>query len=183
MLPWCDVILKFFYILSLSFLLPITSSFPNFSLLTPPIPNLLVILPHRKRVQTAGRGRWPSQNSVSAYRLRRRQNNSRVSVWCYSGVFVCVCVLQCYPPLTSSPPTQTKPTFSSSFSFCRKMGGTLAPEGWKGGLEGVQYNLGPELLGNYKLRLATHNSLSRRRSYNVIGSITGSVEPGEWEKL
>ena len=59
------------------------------------------------------------------------------------------------------------------------MGGPSAPEVWKGGLEDVPYNIGPQFLVQEKLRFVTHNYNARRRSYNVIGTITGSVEPGK----
>ena len=59
------------------------------------------------------------------------------------------------------------------------MGGTVAPKEWRGGLKGVAYNIGPQLTGDYKLRLSTHNYIKQQRSYNVIGTVKGSVEPGE----
>ncbi|XP_069165777.1 N-acetylated-alpha-linked acidic dipeptidase 2-like isoform X2 [Procambarus clarkii] len=67
-----------------------------------------------------------------------------------------------------------------------KIGGAPAPGAWKGGLMGVAYNLGPELLDqyrSYRLRLNTHNSLQVRRSYNVIATIRGDVEPDRYVLL
>nr|XP_045619566.1 N-acetylated-alpha-linked acidic dipeptidase 2-like [Procambarus clarkii] len=64
-----------------------------------------------------------------------------------------------------------------------KMGGTPAPREWMGGLKGVAYNLGPEFLDqyrSYRLRLNTHNSLQVHRSYNVIATIRGDVEPDRY---
>ncbi|XP_063877913.1 glutamate carboxypeptidase 2-like [Scylla paramamosain] len=61
-----------------------------------------------------------------------------------------------------------------------KMGGRVAPEGWRGGLKNVAYNLGPELIGDYKLRLVTHNYIKRQRSFNVISTVKGSVEPDRY---
>lgn len=57
------------------------------------------------------------------------------------------------------------------------------PEGWVGGLEGVEYNLGPFFkadFSEYRLRLQTHNYEMRARSYNVIGTIKGEVEPDRY---
>ncbi|KAK8751452.1 hypothetical protein OTU49_008543 [Cherax quadricarinatus] len=69
----------------------------------------------------------------------------------------------------------------------KKIGGTPAPsDDWKGGLTGVAYNLGPELqdrYSNYTLRLKTHNVLQIHRSYNVIGTIKGEVEPDRYVLL
>nr|XP_053627349.1 N-acetylated-alpha-linked acidic dipeptidase 2-like isoform X2 [Cherax quadricarinatus] len=65
-----------------------------------------------------------------------------------------------------------------------KIGGTPVPsDDWKGGLTGVAYNLGPELqdrYSNYTLRLNTHNVHQVHRSYNVIGTIKGKVEPDRY---
>ncbi|XP_068233821.1 N-acetylated-alpha-linked acidic dipeptidase 2-like [Palaemon carinicauda] len=64
-----------------------------------------------------------------------------------------------------------------------KMGGPPPPEGWVGGMEGIKYNLGPEMLGAYKthtLRLQSHNFLRNSRSYNVIGTIKGIIEPDRY---
>nr|XP_053650513.1 N-acetylated-alpha-linked acidic dipeptidase 2-like isoform X1 [Cherax quadricarinatus]XP_053650514.1 N-acetylated-alpha-linked acidic dipeptidase 2-like isoform X1 [Cherax quadricarinatus] len=65
-----------------------------------------------------------------------------------------------------------------------KIGGTPAPsDAWKGGLAGVEYNLGPELknqFSSYILRLSTHNVFQVYRSYNVIGTIRGKVEPDRY---
>ncbi|KAG7165785.1 N-acetylated-alpha-linked acidic dipeptidase 2-like 2 [Homarus americanus] len=65
-----------------------------------------------------------------------------------------------------------------------KMGGMAAPdEAWKGGLDGLAYNLGPELLDEYSgytLHLDTHNTFQQYTSYNVIGTIKGEVEPDRY---
>lgn len=64
-----------------------------------------------------------------------------------------------------------------------KMGGKAAPDEWKGGITGINYNLGPDFLpqySEYTLRLQTHNSLKDYRSYNVIGIIKGNVEPDRY---
>ncbi|XP_069165588.1 N-acetylated-alpha-linked acidic dipeptidase 2 [Procambarus clarkii] len=73
--------------------------------------------------------------------------------------------------------------YDNARAILEKMGGTPAPGAWKGGLTGVAYNLGPELLDqyrSYRLRLNTHNTLQVRRSYNVIATIRGDVEPDRY---
>ena len=59
------------------------------------------------------------------------------------------------------------------------MRGQKAPENWKGKIEGVEYNLGPEMETGFKIRLKTHNYLERAQSYNVFGAIKGNLEPGK----
>ncbi|XP_037804031.1 N-acetylated-alpha-linked acidic dipeptidase 2-like [Penaeus monodon] len=62
-------------------------------------------------------------------------------------------------------------------------GDQQTPESWVGGLEGVEYNLGPYFkadFSDYRLRLQTHNYELRARSYNVIGTIKGEVEPDRY---
>lgn len=64
-----------------------------------------------------------------------------------------------------------------------KMGGTGPPEEWVGGMEGVAYNLGPEMIEDFKdhtLRLQTHNTRQILKSFNVIGTIKGDIEPDRY---
>ncbi|XP_064110868.1 N-acetylated-alpha-linked acidic dipeptidase 2-like [Macrobrachium nipponense] len=64
-----------------------------------------------------------------------------------------------------------------------KMGGKVPPADWVGGMKGIKYNLGPEMLNEYKdytLRLQTNNFLRSVNSYNVIGTIKGSTEPDRY---
>ncbi|XP_068220182.1 N-acetylated-alpha-linked acidic dipeptidase 2-like [Palaemon carinicauda] len=64
-----------------------------------------------------------------------------------------------------------------------KMGGQAPPEDWVGGLKGLPYNLGPEMAQEFKdhsIRLQSHNSRKIHRSYNVVGTIKGEVEPDRY---
>ncbi|CAL4102285.1 unnamed protein product, partial [Meganyctiphanes norvegica] len=64
-----------------------------------------------------------------------------------------------------------------------KLGGPAAPSEWVGGLKDVAYNLGPswtQQYNNWKLKLNTHNTNEVYRSYNVIGTIRGEVEPDRY---
>ncbi|CAL4110864.1 unnamed protein product, partial [Meganyctiphanes norvegica] len=64
-----------------------------------------------------------------------------------------------------------------------KLGGPASPSEWVGGLKGVAYNLGPswtQQYENWKLKLNTHNTNEVYKSYNVIGTIKGDVEPDRY---
>ncbi len=64
-----------------------------------------------------------------------------------------------------------------------KIGGRAPPEGWKGGIEGVGYNLGDEPHPNYagwRLQLKTHNVFDTVKDANIIGYIRGEVEPDRY---
>ncbi|KAK7070799.1 hypothetical protein SK128_019329 [Halocaridina rubra] len=63
------------------------------------------------------------------------------------------------------------------------MDGEAAPEEWRGGIEGVSYKLGPDMLPEFSaftLRLQTHNTMDTFKSYNVIGTIKGEIEPDRY---
>ncbi|CAL4079772.1 unnamed protein product [Meganyctiphanes norvegica] len=64
-----------------------------------------------------------------------------------------------------------------------KLEGPAAPSDWIGGIENVAYTLGPEWKPEYStwtLTLSTHNTENIYRSYNVIGTIKGEVEPDRY---
>ncbi|XP_069932768.1 N-acetylated-alpha-linked acidic dipeptidase 2 isoform X3 [Oryctolagus cuniculus] len=65
----------------------------------------------------------------------------------------------------------------------RYLGGTAPPdESWKGTLN-VGYRIGPGFVGSdsfRKVRMHVHNINKITRIYNVIGTITGSVEPDRY---
>ncbi|KAK7069649.1 hypothetical protein SK128_003416 [Halocaridina rubra] len=63
------------------------------------------------------------------------------------------------------------------------MGGQTPPPEWVGGLENIPYNLGPAMLAEYKeftINLKTNNTRMILRSYNVIGTIKGDIEPDRY---
>ncbi|XP_066957669.1 N-acetylated-alpha-linked acidic dipeptidase 2-like [Macrobrachium rosenbergii] len=67
-----------------------------------------------------------------------------------------------------------------------KLGGQKAPEDWVGGIEGLAYNLGPQMTAEFQthsIRLQTHNSRKVSRSYNVVATIKGEVEPDRYVLL
>ncbi|XP_074072534.1 N-acetylated-alpha-linked acidic dipeptidase 2-like isoform X4 [Macrotis lagotis] len=65
----------------------------------------------------------------------------------------------------------------------RNMGGIAPPDdSWKGNLS-VLYNIGPGFTEKYstsKVRMHVHNKNEITRIYNVIGIITGSIEPDRY---
>ncbi|XP_064110762.1 N-acetylated-alpha-linked acidic dipeptidase 2-like [Macrobrachium nipponense] len=64
-----------------------------------------------------------------------------------------------------------------------KLDGQKAPKDWIGGLYDVSYNLGPQMMpefGNHSIRLQTNNWRRITRSYNVVGTIRGEVEPDRY---
>ncbi|XP_066957584.1 N-acetylated-alpha-linked acidic dipeptidase 2 [Macrobrachium rosenbergii] len=73
--------------------------------------------------------------------------------------------------------------YDDARAILEKMGGRAPPRDWIGGMKGIKYNLGPEMLGEYQdytLRLQSHNLLRNVNIYNVIGTIKGSVEPDRY---
>ncbi|XP_068244911.1 LOW QUALITY PROTEIN: N-acetylated-alpha-linked acidic dipeptidase 2-like [Palaemon carinicauda] len=64
-----------------------------------------------------------------------------------------------------------------------KLGGQKPPKDWVGGLEGLAYNLGPQMTPEFRrhsIRLQSHNRREIRRSYNVVATIRGEVEPDRY---
>ncbi|XP_064110869.1 N-acetylated-alpha-linked acidic dipeptidase 2-like [Macrobrachium nipponense] len=73
--------------------------------------------------------------------------------------------------------------YDDARAIMEKMGGRAPPVDWVGGMKGIKYNLGPEMLDEYKnytLRLQTNNFLRSVNVSNVIGTIKGSVEPDRY---
>ncbi len=63
------------------------------------------------------------------------------------------------------------------------MGGQRSPDKWKGKLEGIEYNLGPETKSDFRgwrVRVKTNNYFGTKKSSNIIGYIKGSVEPDRY---
>ncbi len=63
------------------------------------------------------------------------------------------------------------------------MGGRESPSKWRGKLEGIEYNIGPELkpeFAGWKVRLNTNNYFGTKKSSNIIGYIRGAVEPDRY---
>ena len=64
-----------------------------------------------------------------------------------------------------------------------KLGGRQAPESWRGGIKGIEYNLGGEWarpFRGWRLRLDVNNVEDTVKSSNVIGYIRGAVEPDRY---
>ena len=60
------------------------------------------------------------------------------------------------------------------------MGGDQVPEEWRGGLQGMEYRLGPGFdseHGGWKVNLVVNNKLRDKSDNNIIGIIRGSQEP------
>ncbi|KAI8521836.1 Aminopeptidase naaladl1 [Branchiostoma belcheri] len=67
-------------------------------------------------------------------------------------------------------------------TLMRYLSGPVAPGDWQGGL-GFNYSVGPGFVGPYanrKVQLKVTNQNVLRRTYNVIGTIRGSVEPDRY---
>ncbi|XP_035670484.1 aminopeptidase NAALADL1-like [Branchiostoma floridae] len=67
-------------------------------------------------------------------------------------------------------------------TLMRHLSGPAAPSDWQGGL-GFNYSVGPGFVGPYanrKVHLKVTNQNVLRRTYNVIGTIRGSVEPDRY---
>lgn len=61
----------------------------------------------------------------------------------------------------------------------RHMGGPEAPPAWRGGLN-VTYRLGPGMAqAGWALNLEVHTYNARATTYDVVGVIRGSEEPGK----
>lgn len=61
----------------------------------------------------------------------------------------------------------------------RHMGGPEAPAEWRGGLD-VTYRLGPGMAeAGWTLGLEVHTHNARATTYDVVGVIRGSEEPGK----
>ncbi|XP_003415628.2 N-acetylated-alpha-linked acidic dipeptidase 2 [Loxodonta africana] len=73
--------------------------------------------------------------------------------------------------------------YNDAEKILRHMGGPAPPDkSWKGSLN-VNYNIGPGFTGNdsfRKIRMHVHNTNRITRIYNVIGTITGSLEPDRY---
>lgn len=59
--------------------------------------------------------------------------------------------------------------------------GERAPDEWQGGLD-IEYLLGGDLAG-HEVILDVNNINSREQVYNVVGSLLGQEEPGDWFDL
>ena len=73
---------------------------------------------------------------------------------------------------------QTVPVLCKSL-YCRRLSGETVPDAWKGSIPGVTYKLGGSFIASelsVKVHVTTHNV--RRRTYNVIGYLNGSIEQG-----
>ncbi|CAL4093385.1 unnamed protein product, partial [Meganyctiphanes norvegica] len=67
-----------------------------------------------------------------------------------------------------------------------KLDGAAAPSSWIGGLEGVSYQLGPAWKPEYSewsITLTSHNTENIYRSYNVIATMKGHLEPDRYVVL
>ena len=63
------------------------------------------------------------------------------------------------------------------------MGGTDPPKGWKGGIVGIDYKLGDVELDEFKgweVSVEVNNYQASRKTPNVIGYITGAIEPDRY---
>ena len=63
------------------------------------------------------------------------------------------------------------------------MGGPEVPGDWAGGLEGLEYRLGPGWSPKHqgwRVRLVTHNYLEEVKDSNVVGLLRGSEEPDRY---
>jgi hypothetical protein len=67
-----------------------------------------------------------------------------------------------------------------------KIGGSQPLDGWKGGIEGVGYNLGdsehPDYRG-WRIQLKTNNYFDTVKDANIIGYIKGEIEPDRYVML
>ncbi|XP_071833272.1 putative N-acetylated-alpha-linked acidic dipeptidase isoform X2 [Apostichopus japonicus] len=69
--------------------------------------------------------------------------------------------------------------YGDAIHILREMAGDAAPDEWSGGLN-VTYKLGPGLVNNRNIKLDVNNRLQRNTTYNIIGTITGSLEPDRY---
>ena len=63
---------------------------------------------------------------------------------------------------------------------CRRLSGETVPDEWKGSIPGVTYKFGGSFIDTgmtVKVHVTTRNV--KRRTYNVIGYLNGSIEPGK----
>ena len=73
---------------------------------------------------------------------------------------------------------QTVPVLRKCLYY-RRLSGETVPDAWKGSIPGVTYKLGGSFIDSgmsVKVHVTTHNV--RRRTYNVIGYLNGSIEQG-----
>ena len=64
-----------------------------------------------------------------------------------------------------------------------KMAGPPSPDSWKGGIQGVAYNIGGENLpefANHRVKLIVNNYEEDVQTSNVIGYLRGEVEPDRY---
>ncbi|XP_067942512.1 glutamate carboxypeptidase 2-like [Watersipora subatra] len=92
-----------------------------------------------------------------------------------------------YPALDSAyriDPTEGLPkipahpvSYDDARQLMQQLGGETVPEDWRGSITGLVYKLGGSFL-NSDMKVSAHITTRniRRRTYNVIGYITGSVE-------
>ena len=67
-----------------------------------------------------------------------------------------------------------------------KMGGKPSPKNWRGKIEGVKYNLGGEMLPEFKgwkVKVSVHNTAKTIKSSHIVGTITGAIEPDRYVYL
>lgn len=59
----------------------------------------------------------------------------------------------------------------------KAIGGTASPSEWQGGLEAA-YNLGPNLIDNFTIKMEVYTTNQMATTYNTIGILRGEIEPG-----
>ncbi len=78
---------------------------------------------------------------------------------------------------TSQPKIISIPiSYHDAEPILKSMTGPEAPEAWRGGLP-IQYHLGP---GGTRVHLVSQQEYKRRIIWDVIGTIRGTQDPGEW---
>ncbi|CAF4411981.1 unnamed protein product, partial [Adineta steineri] len=61
-----------------------------------------------------------------------------------------------------------------------RMTGTSVISNWTGGFHQVRYVYGGFLSDNLSIQISSYNTLQIRRIHNVIGTITGHIEPDRY---
>ena len=65
--------------------------------------------------------------------------------------------------------------------YCRSLSGEAVPDEWKGSIPGVTYKFGGSFIDTgmtVKVHVTTRNV--KKRTYNVVGYLNGSIEPGKY---
>ncbi|XP_014674344.1 PREDICTED: N-acetylated-alpha-linked acidic dipeptidase 2-like isoform X2 [Priapulus caudatus] len=85
------------------------------------------------------------------------------------------------PKDTDLPKIPSHPiSYGGAYHFLKELSGESAPEDWQGGLN-LTYNLGGEFIKpGWAVRMNVSTTNQRRKTYNVIGTIEGEVEPDRY---